>query len=105
LECRPGDEIVCIDEFHASPDGEGFSWATSHKFAVGERLRYVDARQDPYFKDRPNGWHVAFETMGGKRFSGTQSYFVTEECWQRIEQHFLQAAQGITTEPQEKAEE
>src|SRR5437899_1376970 len=40
LECQPGDEFVCIQEFHCSPDGEAFSWDTSRRFRVGERLRY-----------------------------------------------------------------
>ena len=40
LECQAGDEFVCIQEFHASPEGEGFSWDTSRHFQVGDRLLY-----------------------------------------------------------------
>jgi hypothetical protein len=88
LECQPGDEFVCIQEFHASPEGEGFSWDTSRQFRVGERLCYVGFRQDPNLKDHPSGWLVVFEAADGKRYAGTQTYFVTEECWQGIESFF-----------------
>ncbi len=91
LEAQPGDKIVCIEPFHASPDGEGFAWATSRGFKVGERLRYAGARQDPHFKDRPNGWMVIFEVADGKRYAATQTYFVTETCWHGIEQYFCPA--------------
>ena len=91
LECRPGDELVCLAEFDASPDGQRFSWQTSRKFHIGERLRFVGSRQDAHFKDRPNGWQVVFETTDGKHYAATQTYFVTEECWRGIEQHFCQA--------------
>jgi hypothetical protein len=84
LECQPGDEFVCIQEFHASPDGEGFSWDTNRHFRIGERLRYLGCKQNPRFADRPNGWMVEFEAADGKHYSATQTYFVTEECWQRI---------------------
>jgi len=92
LECQPGEEFVCLAEFHASPDGQGFSWLASRKFHIGERLRYVCSRQDTHFKDRPNGWQVVFEASDGKRYAATQTYFVTEECWRGIEQYFCQAA-------------
>src|SRR5271169_3608650 len=52
-ETPAGDEIVIIQEFNASPDGEGFSWATSRRFRVGERVRFVSFRQDPHYKDHP----------------------------------------------------
>ena len=45
LECQPGDEFVCMEDFHASPEGEAFSWDTSRNFHVGERLRYVGFQQ------------------------------------------------------------
>ena len=92
LECQPGDEFVCLAEFHASPDGQGFSWETSRKFPIGERIRYIGSRQDAHFGDRPNGWQVVFEAADGKRYAATQTYFATEEDWRRIEQYFCQAA-------------
>jgi len=87
LECQPGNEIVCIEPFHASPDGEGFSWQTCRAFQVGERVRFLGSRLDAHFKDRPNGWQVLFEAADGKRYASAQTYFVTDECWDGIEQH------------------
>ena len=92
LDCRPGDEFVCLAKFHASPDGQGFSWETSRTFQIGERLRYVGSRLEPRFHDRPYSWQVIFEAADGKRYAATQTYFVTDECWRGIEQHFCQAA-------------
>jgi hypothetical protein len=99
LECQPGDEFVCIQEFHASPDGEAFSWDTSRQFRVGEQLRFRGFRQDPNFKDRPNSWNVLFETADGKCYAATQTYFVTTECWQGIKRYF---AQRLLKEPRRK---
>jgi hypothetical protein len=88
LECQPGDEFVCIQAFHASPDGESFSWDTSRKFRPGDRLRYVECRQNTQFSGRPNEWMVVFEAGDNKRYSATQTYFVTTECWKGIKQFF-----------------
>src|SRR5205823_8416068 len=61
-DSRPGDEIRCIEEFHASPAGELFSWETSRTFRVGERLRYTGLRKDEYYTSHPGlGWMVSFE--------------------------------------------
>lgn len=84
LECQAGEEFVCIEAFHASPEGEGFSWDTCRHFRVGERLRYLGSKQEPRLADRPNGWMIVFEAADGKRYAATQTYFVTEECWQTI---------------------
>src|SRR5205085_3857527 len=100
LECQPGDALVCIQEFHASPEGEGFAWATSRQFQVGERLRYLGSQQDPHFRDRPNGWQVRFEAGDGKHYAATQTYFVTEECWRGIEAVFRSQTPGaLPTQP------
>ena len=88
LECRPGDEFLCIQEFHASPDGEPFAWDTSRRFRVGEHLRFVGGRHDPGGKDGPNGWLVVFEAADGNRYAATQTYFVTTDCWQRVKKYF-----------------
>ena len=88
LECLPGDEFVCLAEFHGSPDGEPFSWDTSRKFRVGERLRFVAARQHRNLKGQPGGWQVVFDAADGKRYAATQTYFVTPDCWVGIERHF-----------------
>ena len=84
LECQAGDEFVCIEAFHASPEGEGFSWDTCRHFRIGERLRYLGSKQDPRLADRSNQWMIVFEAADGKRYAATQTYFVTEECWQLI---------------------
>src|SRR5262249_15498213 len=88
LECQSGDEFVCIQEFHASPDGEGFSWETSRQFRIGERLRYKGFRRNDHLKDRPNAWLVLFEAKEGQQYAAEQTYFVTTECWQGIKKHF-----------------
>src|SRR3954452_1496430 len=87
LESRPGDELICIEEFSASPDGEGFSWDTSRTFRVGERVSYAGFRQDANRRDSPVCWMVIYEA-DGKRYAATQTYFVTEECWQGLKRFF-----------------
>jgi hypothetical protein len=94
LECRPGDEFVCIQEFHASPDGEGFSWDTSRHFRVGERLWYVGSRREPRFQDQPNAWMVLFEAADRKQYAAVEAYFVTEERWQGIKRYFARKLLG-----------
>ena len=96
LESRSGDEFICTQEFHASPDGEGFSWNTCRRFRVGERLRYVTFRQHENLKDRPSSWLVIFEAADGKRYAAVETYFVTEECWQGIKKFF---AKRLLREP------
>jgi hypothetical protein len=88
-ESRPGDGLIIVEQFHASPEGEPFTWESSRRFRVGERVRYVGFLQDPHFKDHPGlGWTVRFEAADGKRYSATQTYFVTEECWQGLKKFF-----------------
>lgn len=88
-ETQAGDEIVVIQEFNASPEGEGFSWDTSRKFRVGERVRLVRFFQDPRTRDIPGlGWTVSVEAADGKRYAATQTHFVTEECWQKMKRFF-----------------
>ncbi len=99
LECQAGDEFVCIQGFHASPDGESFSWDSSRHYRVGERLRYLGGKQNPHLADRPNEWMVVFEAADGKRYAATQTYFVTEECWQRIKKVL---AKRLLREPRRK---
>src|SRR5262249_48278424 len=97
LESQPGDELIVIEAFHASPEGEKFSWETSHHFRVGERVRYLSFLHDQYYKDHPGlGWMVRFETADGKQYAATQTYFVTEECWQGLKKFF---ARRLLREP------
>ena len=92
VDCQPGDRFYCIGEFHASPDGQGFSWQTSRKFRVGDRFRYLGFRQNANSKDRPTGWFVVFEAGNGKRYAATQTYFVTEDEWECIKKYFVRRA-------------
>ncbi len=99
-ESQAGDEIIIIQEFNASPEGLPFSWETSHKFPVGERVRYVRFAQDQHYKDHPGlGWNVVFEAADGKRYVATQTYFVTEECWQGLKTFF---AKRLMREPKRR---
>lgn len=89
LESQAGDELIIIEEFNGSPQGETFSWDTSHRFRIGERVRYVSFFQDEHFKAHPGlGWMVVFDAADGKRYAAIQSYFVTEECWKRLKKFF-----------------
>jgi hypothetical protein len=100
LESQTGDELIVIQEFNASPEGEPFAWETSRRFRVGERVRYDGFLQDPHFKDHPGlGWTVRFEAMDGKRYTATQTYFVTDECWQGLKKCF---ARRLLREPKSR---
>ena len=89
LESQPGDELIILEEFHASPQGERFSWKSSHRFRIGERVRYVSFFQDEHDKDLPGlGWMVVFDARDGKRYNAAQTYFVTEDCWKGLEKLF-----------------
>ena len=88
IECQPGDTFFCLQEFHASPDGEGFSWDTCRRFRVGEKLRFVFGREKDDTLKRPTNWHVVFDAADRKRYAATQTYFVTAECWERLKGHF-----------------
>jgi hypothetical protein len=95
LEAQEGDEIVCIGEFYASPHGEGFTWESSRMFHIGERVRYAGFYRDEHSKDRPTGWMVLFDVADGTRYHGTQTFFVTVDCWRNLERFFRSAlAQG-----------
>src|SRR5438445_543408 len=79
LEAQVGSEVINIQEFHASPEGKPFSWDTSRKFRIGERVRYVSYFQDEHYKNHPGlGWMVVIETSDGTRYAATHNQFVTE---------------------------
>src|SRR5262249_56589732 len=95
---QAGDELIVIESFQASPEGEGFSWESSRRFRVGERVRYLGFLQDQHYKDHPGlGWTVRFEAADGKPYAATQTYFVTEECWRGLKKFF---ARRLLREPQ-----
>jgi hypothetical protein len=98
-ESQPGDELICIETFSASPDGEPFAWESSRPFRVGERVRYVSFRQHANLRDNPACWIVVFDAADGKRYAATQTYFVTEECWRGLKRYF---ARRILREPRRR---
>jgi hypothetical protein len=95
-ESQPGDELICIEGFSTSPKGERSSWDTSRAFRIGERVRYVSYYRDKNLKDNPVCWMVVFEAVDGKQYDATQTYFVTEECWQGLKKFF---ARRLLQEP------
>jgi hypothetical protein len=100
VESQAGDELIVIEAFHASPEGEGFSWETSRHFRIGERVCYLGFLQDQYYKDLPGlGWMVRFEAADSKQYVAAQSYFVTEECWQGLKKFF---ARRLLHEPKSR---
>ncbi len=88
LESQRGDELICTQEFSACPEGMRFSSERSHTFFIGERVRYHSFRQNQDLKDSPAGWMVLFDANDGKRYAATQTYFVTEECWNGLKKLF-----------------
>ena len=83
-ECRPGDQFVCIQEFSACPMDEPFSWTRSKRFQVGERLRFVEHRRNSRLREHSEAHMVVFDARDGNRYSATQTYFVTDDCWRGI---------------------
>jgi hypothetical protein len=88
LEAQVGDEIICIAEFSASPEGQGFTWKSSRTFAIGERVRYAGFYRDEHFKDHPSSWMVLFDVADGTRYHGTQTYIVTVDSWRNLKRFF-----------------
>jgi len=89
IESQMGNELIIIEQFSGSPHGVKTSWATNRTFRIGERVRYVSFFQDQRDKDIPGlGWMVLFVAADGKRYAAAQTYFVTEECWQGLKNHF-----------------
>ena len=102
VESQAGDELIVLEPFHASPEGQPFSWETSRRFRVGERVRYVRFYEDRHFKDHPGlGWMVVFDAADGQRYAASQTYFVTEECWQGLKKYF---AQRLLREPKRRGD-
>ena len=87
-ESQAGDELVCLEEFSAPPQGSWHSPATDHTFRVGERVRYVSFYRHQNLANNPVCWMVVFDADDGKRYAATQTYFVTADCWQGLKEHF-----------------
>jgi hypothetical protein len=100
VDSLAGDELIVLEAFHACPEGEAFSWENSHHFRVGERVRYLGFLQNQHYKDHPGlGWTVRFQLADGKKYVATQTYFVTEECWQGLKKFF---ARRLLREPKSR---
>src|SRR5262245_19762589 len=100
MESQPGDKLVCVESFSASPKGEPFSWQTCRTFRVGDRVRYVSHYRDEHKKDHPTGWMVVIQADDGKEYAGTQTYFLTREAWRSLEKHFFnRAVRKLATMP------
>jgi len=93
-ESLAGDEIYCLEEFVTSPHGQPFSWKTCKKIRVGERVRFLSGYRDENLEENPVCWMVIFEAADGKHYAGTQTYFVTKECWERLTKHFSARPDG-----------
>ncbi len=100
LESQPGDEIFCLAKFHASPQGQPFSWDTQRTFEVGEVVRFVAREVDPHFADQPGYWKVVFETSDGTRYAAVPAYFVTAETWSGLKRFF---ARRLLREPRRRS--
>ncbi len=88
IESEKGDQLVCIEEFEGPPQDVRPSPQTNRTFNIGERVRYLGFYRHLNLADNPVCWMVIFEAADGKRYAATQTYFVTEDCWQNLSQHF-----------------
>ena len=89
IDSQPGDELICVSEFSGPPMDVERSSQTSRTFHIGERVRYVRFLRDEHYQTFPGlGWNVVFDAADGKRYTATQTYFVTEECWEGLKKHF-----------------
>jgi hypothetical protein len=50
-------------------------------------------------KDSPAGWVVLCDAADGKQYAATQTYFVTEECWDGLKTFF---ANRLLQEPKRR---
>lgn len=89
-ESQTGDELVCIEEFVAPPQGTWPSTETNRAFRIGERVRYVSFYRHQNLANNPVCWMVVFDAADGQRYAATQTYFVTTDCWQGLKEHFAQ---------------
>ncbi len=87
-ESQAGDELICIEEFTGPPQGLRPSLETNRDFQIGERVRYVGFYRDQNLKDNPVCWMVIFDAADGKRYAATQTFFVTQECWENLKNYF-----------------
>jgi hypothetical protein len=87
-DSEKGDELICVADFTAAPQGQRPSAQTNRSFRVGERVRYLGFFRHPNLQDNPVCWNIVFEASDGKQYAATQTLFLTKEAWQGIKKHF-----------------
>ncbi len=94
-ESRPGDDIIIIQDFHASPKNQPFSWETSREFKVGESVQFHSFFHDQAFQDQPGlGWMIVFDAGDCKQYAADQTFFVSMECWDSLRKYFSKRKQS-----------
>ena len=66
--------------------------SNGRKFQIGERVRYITYSYKDTPTDNPTGYMAVFEPIDRKdqtRYTATQNYFVSLDCWEGLRQHFL----------------
>lgn len=98
-ESQSGDDLVIIGEFHASPEGQGFSWDDHRRFRIGERVRYAGYYRNEDSKDNAVCWMVRFDAADGRRYAATQTFFLTVDQWDALKRYFVRR---LLREPKSK---
>jgi hypothetical protein len=92
-ETEPGGEMVCIVSFSARPrESEHRPLSCPRReFRVGEHVRFVGSFFKDSPPDNPTGYMAIFHPINEEdheQFAATESYFVSLDCWERLEKHF-----------------
>lgn len=94
-ETMPGGPMVCLLDFSARPrDVQGQPiQGPRREFRVGERVRFIAGQFVGKPEDNPTGWMAVFEPLqaDGHQYSAIESYFVTEDCWEGLRNHFAKS--------------
>lgn len=88
MESESGKPIVIIGNFTTTEHGVPFTWEQARDFNVGEVVYFEDDYKDENCTQEYLAFMVKFKTDDGKMYSATQLYFVTQDEWADIEEHF-----------------
>jgi hypothetical protein len=88
MESQKGDRLYCIGEFYAMPDGMPFDWSGCHRFQVGEGVVFCGHRINDASPNHPSRYMVLFEATDGRLYSAVESYFVSDDTWNQLADHF-----------------
>jgi hypothetical protein len=69
------------------------------KFQIGEQVRYITYSYKDTPTDRPTGYMAVFEPIDRQdqaRYTATQNYFVSLDCWDGLRRHFLSTQMAAT---------